>query len=150
MYGSRSLHSISDFTVQLDEVKKGKEAVDDAGNLFSRVFRAPYGATDENIYYLLSQSGIIADFSYEQQYNLFQDGQFIKYNAIIYEGSIESAELILNNSGSGPNIITFDSSSSITQIDDVISRLKNGEVQFVNASDLAKVDLTARGASVDH
>ncbi len=147
-YNYVDLTSISDFSVQLEEVRNGKEAVDNAGNLYSRVFRAPYGATDENIYYLLSQCGIIADFSYEQQYNLFQNGQFIKYNAITYEGSIDSVESILNNTRSSDlTIITFDNSRSISQIFDVISRLKNGEVQFVSASDLAETDLTGRGAS---
>ena len=147
-YSYVDLTSISDFTVQLEEVRNGKEAVDNAGNLFSRVFRAPYGATDENIYYLLNQCGIIADFSYEQQYNIFQNGQFIKYNAITHEGSIDSVESILNNTRSSDlNIITFDNSRSISQIVDVISRLKNDEVQFVSASDLAEADLTGRGAS---
>ncbi|UCC58539.1 MAG: polysaccharide deacetylase family protein [Candidatus Bathyarchaeum sp.] len=147
-YNYVDLTSVSDFTVQLEEVRKGKEAVDNAGNLFSRVFRAPYGATDENIYYLLSQCGVIADFSYEQQYNLFQNGQFIKYNAITYEGSIDSVELILNKTRSTDlKIITFDSSRSVSQIVDVISRLKNGEVKFVSASDVAEVDLTGRGVS---
>ena len=147
-YNYVDLISISDFTVQLEEERNGKKAVDNAGNLYSRVFRAPYGATDENIYYLLSQCEIIADFSYEQQYNLFQNGQFIKYNAITYEGSIDSAESILNNTRSSDlKIITFYNSQSISQIVDVISRLKNSEVQFVSASDLAEADLTGRGAS---
>jgi peptidoglycan/xylan/chitin deacetylase (PgdA/CDA1 family) len=94
-YSYKDLTSITDFSAQLEEVKKGKEAVDAAGNLDSRVFRAPYGAIDQNIYYLLSQSEIKADFSYYKQYNLYEDGQFIKYNAITYEGSIESAETII-------------------------------------------------------
>jgi peptidoglycan/xylan/chitin deacetylase (PgdA/CDA1 family) len=145
-YSYVDLTSISDFTAQQEEVRRGKEAVDAAGNLFSRVFRAPYGATDQNIYYLLSQSEILADFSYDQQYNLFQNGQFIKYNSVTYEGSTESTELILNNKESGTNILTFDSSDSISQITNVISLLKNGDVYFVNASDLAEVDLTGRGA----
>jgi len=146
-YNYVNLTSISDFSVQLEEVQKGKQAVDDAGNLSSRVFSAPYGATDENIYYLLSQSDIIADFSYSQQYNLFQNGQFIKYDAIRYEGSLESVELISNDSNKSiPYIIAFDSSCSIQQILDVISGLKEAEVQFVNASDLAGLDLTRMGA----
>ena len=146
-YNYVDLTSVSDFSVQLQEVQKGKQAVDLAGNLFSRVFRAPYGATDENIYYLLSQSDIIADFSYSQQYNLFQNGQFLKYDAINYNGSLDSVELISNNPKPSPlYIITFDSSYSIQQILAVISGLKEAEVQFVNASDVTGVDLTGRGA----
>jgi peptidoglycan/xylan/chitin deacetylase (PgdA/CDA1 family) len=145
-YSYVDLSTISDFEVQLDEVKSGKEAVDDAGNLYSRVFRAPYGGTDENIYYILSQSDIIADFSYTQQYNLYQDGQFLRYNAIAYEGSLDAVKLITDNpSASNVYILTFDSSCSVQQIRDVLSALKEVDVVFVNASDLAEVDLTGRG-----
>jgi peptidoglycan/xylan/chitin deacetylase (PgdA/CDA1 family) len=144
-YNYIDLTSISDFSVQLEEVRRGKEAVDAAGNLHSQVFRAPYGTTDQNIYYLLSQSEIRADFSYDYQYNLYENGQFIKYDAVKYEGSIESTQLIINKAESGTIIINFDSSSPISQIANVISLLKNSDIQFVNASDLAEVDLTGRG-----
>lgn len=144
-YSYVDLTSISDYSVQLEEVKKGKQAVDNSGNLFSRVFKAPYGATDENIYSILTKSEILADFSYSQQYNLFQDGQFLKYDAITYDGSLSSVELISNNPApSMLYILTFDSYCSVQQISDVISGLKEAGVVFVNASDVAGVDLTGR------
>ena len=145
-YSYVDLSTVSDFSVQLEEVRTGKEAVDEAGNIYSRVFRAPYGGTDENIYYILSQSDIIADFSYTQQYNLYQNGQFIKYNAVAYEGSLDAAKRISENqSASNVYILTFDSSSSVQQIREVVSALKETKVEFVNASDLAGTDLTGRG-----
>ncbi len=145
-YNYVDLSTVSDFSVQLEEVKAGKEAVDETGNLYSRVFRAPYGGTDENIYYILSQSDIIADFSYTQQYNLYQNGQFLKYDAVAYEGSLDAVELISENpSASNVYILTFDSSCLVEQIREVISALKETGVEFVNASDLAGVDLTGRG-----
>ena len=145
-YNYVDLSTVSDFSVQLEEVRTGKEAVDEAGNIYSRVFRAPYGGTDENIYYILSQSDIIADFSYTQQYNLYQNGQFIKYNAVAYEGSLDAAKRISENqSASNVYILTFDSSSSVQQIREVVSSLKETKVEFVNASDLAGTDLTGRG-----
>ena len=145
-YSYVDLSTVSDFSVQLEEVKSGKEAVDAAGNLYSRVFKAPYGGTDENIYYILSQSNITADFSYTQQYNIYENGQFLKYDATAYEGSLDAVNLISDNqSASGVYILTFDSSSSVQQILDVISALKEAEVDFVNASDLAGMDLTGRG-----
>src|ERR1700756_5493706 len=53
-YDHVALTSISDYTTQLAEVKNGKAAVDKAGNLDSKLFKAPYGATDANIYSLLN------------------------------------------------------------------------------------------------
>ena len=70
-----------DFTTQLNEIKKGKQIIDQKGNLNSQIFKAPYGETDENIYYLLTQNNITADFSYQTQFNLYENGQFIKYEA---------------------------------------------------------------------
>ena len=68
-YGNENLTSMADYSVQLTEVSLGKKAVDEAGNLESRSFKAPYYATDENIYSLLSRSDIVADFSYRDRYH---------------------------------------------------------------------------------
>ena len=145
-YSYVDLSTVSDFSVQLEEVKSGKEAVDAAGDLYSRVFKAPYGGTDENIYYLLSQSDIIADFSYTQQYNLYQNGQFLKYNSVAYEGTLDAVNTISEEaSTSNVYVLTFDSSFSVQQVRDVISALKDAAVDFVNASDLAGIDVTGRG-----
>ena len=73
-YSYVSLTSITDYLLQLDEVKKGKNAVDFAGNLDSRLFMAPFGDTDDNIYSLLNRSDISADFSYADHYNKFYNG----------------------------------------------------------------------------
>jgi peptidoglycan/xylan/chitin deacetylase (PgdA/CDA1 family) len=144
-YSYVNLTSITDFTTQLKEVQKGKQAVDTAGQLNSRLFKAPHGSTDENIYYILTQSNIIADFSYSSQYNLYENGQFMKYPAIEYIGSFETGELIKNNSKTSLQIVTFDNSRPISTILKIISELKNAtDVDFVNASGVAGVDLTGR------
>lgn len=145
-YSYTDLTSIPDYALQLEEVKKGKKAVDDAGNLYSRLFRAPYGSTDENIYSLLSRSDIIADFSYKQQYNVYENGKFIKFEASVYNGSDYSADYFLKlPKKAQPIIIFFENSLSIVKIEEFVSELKVGDIEFINASELVGFDVTLRG-----
>jgi peptidoglycan/xylan/chitin deacetylase (PgdA/CDA1 family) len=145
-YSYIDLTSISDYTLQLEEVKKGKKAVDEAGNLYSRLFRAPYGSTDENIYSLLSRADIIADFSYEQQYNVYEDGKFIKFEASVYNGSDHSADYFLKlPKKTQPLIIFFENSASTAKIEEFVSKLKAGNIEFISASELVGCELTTRG-----
>jgi peptidoglycan/xylan/chitin deacetylase (PgdA/CDA1 family) len=144
-YDNIDLTSIADYSLKLEEVKEGKIAVDGAGNLYSRVFRAPFGATDQDIYSLLSRSGILADFSYDNQYNLYEDGQFVRHNAAVYEGRDYSPDFFLTLPNiSEPLIIVFDSTCPISSIESFISELKKGRLEFVNASQLAGFTLTSR------
>mgnify|MGYP001069262940 CR=1 FL=1 len=144
-YSYVNITSISDYLAQLEEVKKGKEAVDKAGNLDSRLFRAPYGATDENIYSLLNRSGIVADFSYEKQYNKYHDGQFMKFNLTTYRGVEHPAEFFLYLSQTGETIaIIFDDSTPINDIKSLVAILF-GRVRFANASEVTGLELTIRG-----
>jgi len=136
-----------DYTQALEEVRKGKSAVNAAGSLDSRLFQAPYGSTDANTYSLLSRSGIIADFSYESQYNKYEDGQFVKYGLARYEEPTYSPESIRDLfAAKKPAVISFDNSISIEQIDSFVSALAaDSEIRLVNASELAGLELTARG-----
>ena len=111
-YTYANLTSIPDYTKQLSEVKSGKSAIDYVGKVDSKLFRAPYGSTDGNIYSLLSRSGILADFSYSNQYNKYENGQFIKYDAITYN-PLSNQSNISNtlSSSNGKNVlINFDNS----------------------------------------
>lgn len=144
-YSYINLTSIPDYTLQLEEIQKGKKAVDHAGNLYSRLFKAPYGSTDENIYSLLTRSDIIADFSYKQQYNVYINGQFIKFEAAVHDGSAFTADYFLKLSKKDqPNIIFFESSFPTNKIEEFVSKLKTGNVDFVNASELTGCELTRR------
>src|SRR5215831_20601315 len=69
-----------DYTTQLYEVESGKAAIDKAGHIESRLFKAPFGETDENIYSILNRTDIIADFSYDAQYNKYYNGKYLKFN----------------------------------------------------------------------
>jgi peptidoglycan/xylan/chitin deacetylase (PgdA/CDA1 family) len=143
-YDFVSLPSIQDYAVQLDEVRKGKDAVDAAGKIDSKVFKAPHGATDQNIYSLLSRSGILADFSYNNQYNKYYNGQFIKFNLTSYDGVYHSVDFFHSLPISNPILINFDNSTPMEQIDSFIVHLKSPNVRFESATDLAGVELTKR------
>jgi len=142
------LTSISNYNAALEEVKNGKEAVDAAGKLNSTLFKAPYGATDQNIYSLLSRSGILADFSYTHQYNKYEKGQFIKYQLTAYNGSNYFSKELLDSLSSKktPLIINFDNSNAIDRLDSFISKLKSEykNIHFINASELTGMDLTVK------
>ena len=150
-YSYRDLTSISDYSIKLEEVQKGKAAVDNAGHLDSRIFRAPYGATDQDIYSLLSRSGILADFSYKNQYNVYQNGQFIRFDATVFEGRDHSPDFLLTvNRTSQPLIVDFDNTYSTSTIESFLSRLKMGDLEFVNASELVGLTLTQRSLVLIH
>lgn len=141
-----NLTSLPDYDTQLEEVRKGKLAVDAAGNLYSRVFKAPNGDTDQNIYSLLSRNDILADFSYTAQYNMYLDGQFVKFDAAVYDGAACATDFILTLEKSvNPIIVHFDSGDSTELIADFIATLKTGHLDFVNASELTGLNLTVRG-----
>lgn len=144
-YSNLDLTKITDYSLKLEEVEEGKKTVDNAGNLYSRAFRAPFGATDRDIYSLLSRCGIMADFSYENQYNVYQDDQFVRYDATVYGGSDYSPEFFLTLTDiDEPLIITFDDTDSIPSIQTFLSEFKMDNFQIVNASKLTGLTLTIR------
>ena len=137
------LSEIPDYLEQLDEIKKGKSAVDKAGNLNSKIFKAPKGFTDENIYSLLHRSEILADFSYNNQYNVYLNEKFLKFNLAYYEGNNHTVsffkELFLPGT---PIMINFDNTVPIDNIINFISSLESDKILFVNASELTGLELT--------
>lgn len=145
-YNNANLTSILDYSVKLREVTQGKMAVDNAGTLYSCIFKAPYYATDQDIYSLLSRSGIIADFSYVNQYNVYLDGKFVKFDAVTYQACDYTSEFFSNISKTaGPVIIYFDNKDEISYIESIISNLNGSDFEYVNASELTGINLTNRG-----
>jgi peptidoglycan/xylan/chitin deacetylase (PgdA/CDA1 family) len=144
-YSGVNLTGISDYSLKLDEVSEGKAAVDEAGNLVSKAFIAPFGATDADIYSILSRSGILADFSYDNQYNLLLEDQFIKYDAAIYNGCDYTPDYFQTLPVTDvPIIIKFSNTYSVTSLEAFISRLYKSGMGFINASELAGVSLTTK------
>jgi hypothetical protein len=153
-YDYVDLTSISDYTKALEEVSDGKISVDTIGNITSKIFRAPFGKTDQNIYSFLSRSGITFDLSYNDKYNVFQNDLFVKYNLSTLDNlNITSEELnseisILKQKRE-PILINYDNAAPLTSINNTISEIKasNNELMFVNPSDLIKENLTIRKVS---
>lgn len=148
-YNYSDLAPVSDYSKSLEEIKSGKITVDNIGDIDSKVFRAPYGSTDENIYSLLTNSGILADFSYTNQYNKYENGQFIKYDLIAYDGSDSSSLMELSKSLPSTKkliMVNFDNSVPVSQIDSFIKSTKSkvSDVDFTNASELTDLVLTVR------
>ena len=145
-YDYANLTSLPDYLEQLSEVQKGKQAVDNAAKINSSLFKAPYGSTDQNIYSLLTRSGIIADFSYTNQYNLYENGQFIRYDLKAYNGSNTTGlvDNIVSSKGNEPILINFDNSISVEDIENFISTLKAGSkgIDFISASEVTGIILT--------
>ena len=148
--GSQTYHyvdlgKIDDYTAQLREVEKGKNAVDKAGNLDSKLFKAPNGIVNDNIYSILNHYGILADFSYNNQYNKFSENHYVKYNLVAYDGAHHNVNFFQNlQLSSTPLMINYDNTTPVTEIDSLISILKSDKVRFVSASDLTHLDLTIR------
>jgi len=144
-YSYVNLTEIRDYSIQLEEVGKGKQAVDNAGRLDSRLFRAPFGSVDDNIYSLLNRSGIIADFSYDSHYNKYWQGQFIRFDLTVYDGFSYTKEFFLNLPNTDEPVgIMFDNSVPIKSIRELVLALKSGNVRFINASELTGLPLTIR------
>lgn len=132
-----------DYGAALDEVWDGKVAVDEAGGIDSKMFRAPYGSTDENVYSLLYRSSILADFSYSGQYNKYDAGQFVKFNIASYDWPDVPEKFDV--AAGVPAAINFDNHDSAADIEATIAKLlSDPQVKLVNASDLTKTELTVR------
>lgn len=145
-YSYVNLTGITDYSMKLHEVNTGKSKVDEAADIYTRSFKAPFGAVDQDIYSLLSRSDIFADFSYTGQYNLYQDGKFVKYEAITYEAKDYFSDFFTAlPQAPVPIIIFVDNTFPISDIKAAITNLKNDEFEFVNASELTGYTLTARG-----
>lgn len=144
-YSNRDLTKISDYLIKLDEVQKGKKALDEAGEIDTKAFMAPFRATDQDIYSLLGRSGILADFSYDNQYNVYDNGQFVKHDAATFKaGNYKPDYFLTLPETETPVIIFFDNTYSITDIEKYLSVLNEGYIKFINASELAGLPLTIR------
>lgn len=142
-YSGISIPTISDYSKQLEEIQKGKQVIDEIGNFDSKLFKSPFGDTDQNIYSLLQKSDILADFSYESQYNKFYEGQFIWFAVDSYEAEEFSVDNIPAKSSERihPIIINFESDLSVSEIDSILSKIIKQRVTLVSASDLVGFEL---------
>jgi peptidoglycan/xylan/chitin deacetylase (PgdA/CDA1 family) len=143
-YSYVDLPSITDYSIQLEEVEHGKHAIDQVGNLDTKLFKAPYGSTDENIYSLLSKSGILADFSYEHQFNKFYKGKFIKFDTVSYHNPQIKSIISEIKTSKEPIILSYDNNTPVTEIKNILTILESENISFVSPSELTGINLTPR------
>jgi peptidoglycan/xylan/chitin deacetylase (PgdA/CDA1 family) len=143
-YSYVDLQTIADYSIQLEEVEQGKYAIDKVGNFDTKLFKAPYGSTDENIYSLLSRSGILADFSYDHQFNKFYKGKFIKFDSVSYHTPQIKSIISEIKVAEYPIILSYDNNTPISEIKSLLNILKSENIRFVNPSELTGIDLTTR------
>ena len=144
-YFNTDLKSILDYSAQLDEITEGKSAVDANGNLTSRVFMAPYGSVTTDIYSQLTRSGILADFSYNDHYNKYYNGQFIRMGLTVYDYARHAPDYYLSITDKRePIAIKLGDSIPTGDVIDFISRLAAGNIRFINVSELTGLELTTR------
>ncbi|HEX7031571.1 MAG TPA: polysaccharide deacetylase family protein [Nitrososphaera sp.] len=148
-YSFAKLSSERDYLEMLEDVRRGKAAVDSVAGIDSRLFSAPYGYTDENIYSLLSRNGIVADFSGSDSYNKYNGTHFISYELKtldLSKSSVDEIESQIAKKVSDQIRITADNSVSVGKVTSLIARiLEKQEANFVNASDVTGMKLTVRG-----
>ena len=151
-YDYVNIVSISDYSQALEQVRAGKESIDHAGNINSKLFRAPYGKADDNIYSELSRSGILADFTYSDHYNKYEHGMFVRYPIVSIEAKSFSPSTLQTSlqsrEGNIPLMILFDDSIEIGRIDaimdDILSTQNTLHLKIVNASEITGLNLTSR------
>ena len=143
-YSYVDLQTISDYSLQLEEVERGKQAVDRAGNIDTKIFKAPYGSTDKNIYSLLSRSGILADFSYEHQFNKFYKDKFIKFDSVSYHTPQIKSIILEIKTIKVPIILNYDNNTPISEVKNLLTILESENIRFVSPSELTGIDLTKR------
>lgn len=143
-YSYVDLPTIDDYSIQLEEVEHGKHAIDQVGNFDTKLFKAPYGSTDENIYSLLLKSGILADFSYDHQFNKFYKDKFIKFDSVSYH--TPQIKLIISEIkiSKEPIILSYDNNTPISEIENLLTILESENIRFVNPSELTGINLTPR------
>lgn len=142
-YDNLELPTLDDYLEQLDQVKRGKKAIDEIGNFDSKIFRAPGMVTDDNIFSLLSKNGIDFDLSYSDHYNKFHNGQFLRFELISIDWRDIETITFSELDKETPILISIDNSVSVNEITKIIDKLKKKNVKFVNPSDLMEKDLTA-------
>jgi peptidoglycan/xylan/chitin deacetylase (PgdA/CDA1 family) len=144
-YSYVDLASLKDPSLQLEEVDKGKFVVDLAGNLSSKLFKAPFGSTTGDTYSLLRTSGIEADFSYDDHYNVRVNNQFMKYGCSAYDGYEHPANFFISLPKTDrPIILNFNNTLTVSYIIEIVSQLQSSDVEFVSASELTGLSLTER------
>ncbi len=142
----KPLLDITDYTAQLIEIRNGKISIDAAGHFDSKLFSAPYGAVNSDIFSQLRRTGIVADFSYDDHYNKIHNGTFITMPLRTVDGSTLDTHALVPQLNDTPTIVRFYSTTSPKKVIETLESLKAEGYQFLNASDITGIQLVNRGA----
>jgi hypothetical protein len=142
----KPLLNTTDYTAQLATIRNGKMSVDAAGNFDSKLFAAPYGAVNSDIFSQLRRTGIVADFSYDDHYNKIHNGTFITMPLKTVDGSTLDTRALVPQLNDTPTIVRFYSTTSSKKVIEAFESLKAEGCQFLNASDITGIELVNRGA----
>ena len=140
-YSYDKITSTNSYPAQLDNIAKGKKAIDVTGGLNSTLFRAPYGSVDENIYSLLTRSHILVDFSYDDHYNIYTDGLSGKTFYKFPLKTLTSYTELEKFDPEIPLMVSFYNYDSVRSIENFINMTSNS-FKFDTASELTNLDLT--------
>lgn len=135
-YNNVNLTSIDDYSQKLWEVEQGKIAIDKVANVNSQIFKEPNGNIDDDIYSILNRSGIAADFSYTDHFNIYRNDRFEIIIAEVINANNSSIEYLLNRERTdSPIILQFENTQPTEQIQSFLSSLKTGQFDFVRSSE---------------
>jgi len=139
-YSFKKLSSDRDYLEQLEDVRMGKFAIDSIAGIDSKVFKAPFGYTDDNIYSFLSRNDIIADFSKTGSYNGYDGKNFIFHDLQTFAIGIDSDDVILSRLEKktiSAVQLSADNSIPIAKITSLIDEtIAKHRTNFVNASEI--------------
>jgi hypothetical protein len=139
-YDKINLTSIDDYSLKLWQVEQGKIAIDKAANVTSQIFKEPNGNTDDDIYSILNRTGIIADFSYTDHFNIYRNDRFEKIVAEVINANNSSIEYLLNREKTdSPIILQFENTQTTEQINSFLSILKTAQFDFVKSSEFLEL-----------
>ena len=121
-------------------------AVDAAANVDSKLFAAPFGIVNNDIFSQLKRSGITADFSYSDHYNKLWNGTFITMPLKFVEGLNLKFGDLPKNANDPPTVIIVHSTTSSAQVIQTFQELKEAGFGLLSASDIVGFDLIERGS----
>lgn len=136
-YDNIILPTIDDYSIQLDEVQRGKQTIDSITHTNTIFFRSPQGITDDNIYSLLSKNGILGDFSYSDHYNKYYKKKFLRFDISAYNGTkLSEQELYSIVMKSDTMWVYFSGEISVGHVLDMINVMKKQHVNFVSINEM--------------
>jgi peptidoglycan/xylan/chitin deacetylase (PgdA/CDA1 family) len=144
-YSYIDLTTITDYSIQLAEIKNGKIAVDAAGGFDSRLFSSLNENVTNDIYSQLRRAGIVADFSYPDHYIKLNGEVYITMPLNVIEGTSITPDTTTDTLGNTPTVIKLYNNTPKQTVIQIIEDLRAKGCRFLNASEITGLELVVRG-----